>query len=575
MNLKKTLALPFRIAPVSMTLSIMYDIINLAIAPINVLITAYFINTAILVATEGYNPRAIILPLVLMGAFSVYTYIGQPLIRLLDKDLLIKFRQKIRPQMLKKHAGLEFKHFENRKTADLLNRVWQDPEGQLIKITSNLQGFILTVARLASYAVILIIHAPLAGVILITLSIPVFIINGKAGKASYNARREVSLDTRYSWYTAWVLQSRETAAERNMFGFSDYLSKKYEHHFEANRKHMLKVNARWILRSVSSSVMLGILSAVGLFSIIGGLSIGLFIALQGALFTSVQWIGWNLSNFFKEFTSLQEFLKDFNQFMNLSEIPEANAFPKTPSPKFEKLEFKNVSFAYPDTEKQVLNNLSLVMESGKHYSFVGANGAGKTTITKLLTCLYNNYTGEILLNGKDLKSYPLSEIKAYFCALFQDFSRYDITVAENTAIGKINGANEAEIENALSLSGFNEIEKDTLLGKTHSGSIDLSGGQWQRLAFSRAIISPAPIKILDEPTAALDPIAEAKIQFETISNNATLIFISHRLASAKTSDKIFVLENGTVAEEGSHEQLIQKNGLYAEMFESQRSWYTP
>jgi ATP-binding cassette subfamily B protein len=212
---------------------------------------------------------------------------------------------------------------------------------------------------------------------------------------------------------------------------------------------------------------------------------------------------------------------------------------------------------------------------------VGVNGAGKTTITKLLTRLYDDYEGEILLNAKPLREWPMADVKACFCALFQDFARYDITVAENVMMGKINGATGAEVDNALELAGFDvnaaELKdgKDTLLGKTHEKGIDLSGGQWQSLAFARAIVSPAPIKILDEPTASLDPVAESRMyeQFERISRGYTTIFISHRLASAKMADEIFVLENGAVSERGNHDELMARNGLYTEMFESQRSWY--
>jgi ATP-binding cassette subfamily B protein len=221
------------------------------------------------------------------------------------------------------------------------------------------------------------------------------------------------------------------------------------------------------------------------------------------------------------------------------------------------------------------------IESGKHYSFVGVNGAGKTTLTKLITRLYDNYTGEILLNGKPLRDFRAEEIKACFCALFQDFARYDLTVGQNTALGKINGATDSEINNAIKLAGFEKTleklkdGKETLLGKTHAESIDISGGEWQRLAFSRAIISPAPVKILDEPTAALDPMAEKQVyeQMESISRGNTTIFISHRLASAKLADIIFVLDGGKIAEQGNHAELIAKRGLYAEMFESQQSWY--
>jgi len=585
-NYLQALKIPFRAAPFETTIQQIDNLILFAIAPLNILVTAYFINTALDVVTHGYDASSIILPLIVMVVFRLYGYIREPLMELLTTRLIIKLRLALYVPFLEKRARLEFKHLENTETADLLDRVWQNPEGQISDMLGNLQNFLLMLGQITSYAIILLVNAPLAGAILIFLSIPVCIIAKKAGKANYQAQRETTLDTRYSWNIAWVLTARETVSERNMFGYFDHLNQKYEHHFEASRKHMLKIKSLWFISSSASSILVGLLSAAGLFIMIpsvasGDLSVGLFISLQVALFKAVQQIGWRLSWYFQLFAFHREYLMDVNQFLQLSEAPEADALPVASTPEFERLEFQNVSFAYPGTEKLILDNLSLVMEKGKHYSFVGINGAGKTTITKLMTRLYDDYTGEILLNGKSLREWSLPEIKACFCALFQDFAQYDITVAENVAVGKINGATCSEINHALNLSGFDKKAKelkdgkDTLLGKTHEGSVDLSGGQWQRLAFARAIINPAPVKILDEPTSALDPVAESELyaQFESISRGFTTIFISHRLASAKLADTIFVLDKGKMAEQGSHEELMSANGIYAEMFESQQSWY--
>ena len=583
----KALTLPFRAAPIESAVIILIQLISLAIAPILVLATAHFIDTAIATVTYGLDFSYLLFSLGVLVVLTIYGYITSPVTNLLSTKSSIKFSQKHRMPMVNKRAGLEFKHLENPKTKDLIERVWGNLEGNLNGIFGNFQGFVSMVGHILSYSVILLINAPIAGIILIVLAIPVFIINYKAGKSNYQAFRDVTINQRYVWNIGGVLTRRETVSERNMFGYAKYLGELYNHHVEVNRKHLLKVSTKWWLRSTSTSTMLGLLSASSLFLMLpsvadGSLSVGLFIALQGALFSVIGWVAWGLSNHFMEFARQREFLKEFNEFMELSEVDDANSLPRAIVPKFETLEFKNVSFSYPGTDKMILNNLSLLMESGKQYSFVGVNGAGKTTITKLITRLYDNYTGEILLNGKSIREWDMADLKACFCALFQDFSRFDVSIAENTAIGKINNATEDEINEALRLSGFDkkaEQFKDgihTKLGKTHEGSVDLSGGQWQRLAFSRAIINPAPVKILDEPTAALDPVAEAAVyaQFEEISRGFTTIFISHRLASAKLAHKIFVLDGGKVAEEGNHQQLMQHGGIYAEMFESQKSWYT-
>ncbi|MBW9158790.1 ATP-binding cassette domain-containing protein [Clostridium tagluense] len=229
--------------------------------------------------------------------------------------------------------------------------------------------------------------------------------------------------------------------------------------------------------------------------------------------------------------------------------------------------------------------MSFVIEHGKHYAFVGSNGAGKTTITKLITGLYDEYEGDILIDGNNIREYSQSYLKALCSVVYQDFAKYYISFKDNLSIGRINGiknkGNDILIQDAVSTMSLNDVIEslphgmDTPLGKIKSKGVDVSGGQWQRIAMARAIISPSPLRILDEPTAALDPISESNIyeKFEEISRGGTTIFISHRLGSTKLSDEIFVLGNGQVVESGNHNELISKNGVYTEMYESQKGWY--
>ena len=228
-----------------------------------------------------------------------------------------------------------------------------------------------------------------------------------------------------------------------------------------------------------------------------------------------------------------------------------------------------------------MKDFCLRMEKGRHYAFVGVNGAGKTTITKLLTGLYREYEGEILLNEKPLSSYTQAELKAYFSVVCQDFARYQISLEDNIALGNVLEYDEEKIREAAGRIGLSDvIEKlpegmRTPLGKVKEKGVDLSGGEWQRVAVARALYRPTAVRILDEPTAALDPVAESDIYrlFGRISAGGTTIFITHRLGGARLADRIIVIAKGQVAESGSHEELLAANGIYAEMFEAQRSWY--
>jgi ATP-binding cassette subfamily B protein len=556
------------------------------VVPVRILLTAYFIDTALSVVTNNYDASRIIMPLVAIGVFSVYNYILSPVTEILNARVSVKARLKLRVPFLEKRVRLEYKHIENPETKDLLSRVWDNPEGQLSNALNNLLHLFIVVGTVASQSIILLVNAPLAGGMLLVCSIPMFMIALKAGKYRYQAQREYSMEQRRAWDVSWNLWAPQVADERNMFGFTDCINDKFCEFSEISRKAMLKVDALWFIRSRISAVLMGLLSAIGLFIlapavVAGNLSVGFFIALQTALFGSISHLAWGLPFAFTQIAKEREFIKDVNDFFKLSETADAETLPADTPFDFESLELRDVSFKYPGSEKLILNKLSLKIEKNKHYSIVGVNGAGKTTLTKLITRLYDDYTGEILLNGKSLKKWSMSQIKSCFCALFQDFSRYDITVAENVCMGKINGASEEEVDSALELSGFDKESshlkdgKDTLLGKTHDTGIDLSGGQWQSLAFARAILSPSPVKILDEPTAALDPMAEKNMyaRFESISQNSTTIFISHRLASAKLADVIFVIDEGNVKEEGSHLELLSMGGIYSEMFKNQQSWY--
>ena len=210
---------------------------------------------------------------------------------------------------------------------------------------------------------------------------------------------------------------------------------------------------------------------------------------------------------------------------------------------------------------------------------MGENGSGKTTLTKLILGYYDDYEGEILVNSVELRQWDKSELKAMFTALTQNFSKYDLTVEDNIKLG-LDVADE-KVDEAISLSGLSDTVKKlpkgkkTMLGMLYDDGVDLSGGEWQRVAMARAIVRSAGLKILDEPTASLDPMAERDFyeQFDKISRSCATILISHRLASTRTAEIVYVLENGRIVESGSYSELMKNNGLYARMFESQRGWY--
>jgi ATP-binding cassette subfamily B protein len=272
-------------------------------------------------------------------------------------------------------------------------------------------------------------------------------------------------------------------------------------------------------------------------------------------------------------------------FAALEDDDEAIEIPVFPPPVFESLEFRNVRFKYPGTDNYILDGVSFRIDAGKHYAFVGINGSGKTTITKLMTGLYNDFEGEILVNGRNISEYTQSELKAFFSVVYQDFARYYISIKDNIALGDVNRIrdekNSVRIWDTIMKTNLEETAAklpkglDTPLGKIKEGGLDVSGGEWQKIAMARAVMNQAPVRILDEPTASLDPVSESRTyeEFEKISRDKTTIFISHRLGSTKLAHEIFVLNDGRIIEKGDHRQLMELGGFYAQMYESQRSWY--
>ncbi|MNP20635.1 Lipid A export ATP-binding/permease protein MsbA [compost metagenome] len=229
----------------------------------------------------------------------------------------------------------------------------------------------------------------------------------------------------------------------------------------------------------------------------------------------------------------------------------------------------------------ILKGLSLKLFSKRHYAFVGVNGAGKTTITKLLTGLYDNYAGEILIDGKKIRDFSQAELKSLFSIVYQDFAKYQVPMVDSIGLGDVRDMPMENVDGPLKVLGLNRAVSKmrsgikTPLGRIYEDGIDLSGGQWQKVAIARSLVSRAPMHILDEPTAALDPVAESELYelFRKASKNKSTIFITHRLGAARIADEVFVIADGRVSEQGTHKELMDKGGIYAEMFEAQRGWY--
>ena len=440
----------------------------------------------------------------------------------------------------------------------------------------------------------------LSGGAILLVSVPLFYLAHKTGRQNYVLQKDaVEIKRRYQ-YLAAILSDRDHAKERTMFGYSEQIAKEYDRLSDyANQKEAVIEKKRYAnMKSGSlTMVMLAVIIMLLLLPALGSgkLSNGLYVGLVTSILNLVQGMSWNLAGIMQGTADLNAYLHDVSIFLGMEEKADANAEPfKIPGFQVETIEFRNVSFRYPGRETYVLKDCSFVLQGNKCYAVVGKNGAGKSTLTKLLTGLYEDYQGQILINGKDLREYRYGELKWMFSVVFQDFARYAMSFRENILVGNGTMNEEAQHPNTQL---FEQIIKklelescvrelphgaDSNLGKLDRDGVDLSGGQWQKLAIARLLYSEAPINILDEPTAALDPKGEAKV-YELFrqaimegghSINKLTILITHRLGAARMADEILVLDQKRIVEQGTHKTLMQlKNGLYREMFESQRCWY--
>ena len=388
-------------------------------------------------------------------------------------------------------------------------------------------------------------------------------------------------------YLRFLGASKDSAKELKLFGLSTFLTDR----FKQLSDDIYRQNVALAKRRLLASALLSLLTTVGYYGAYayvilettsGHMSVGTLTFLTGAIAGASA----NLQMIFSTFSSIADqslFLTDLLQFFAVrpTVFSKPNAL-KTPRPITGGIEFRDVSFSYPGGGRPILRNLNLILKPDERIALIGENGEGKTTIVKLLTRLYDPTFGQILLDGIDLRDYDLDDYSSNIAVIFQDFMRYDMTAWENIAVGQIQARqNLPQVELAAKKSLAEGVIKklphgyDQMLGRRFETGVDLSGGEWQKVALARAYLRDAQILVLDEPTAALDARSEHQVfeRFAELTKGKMALLISHRFSTVKMADRIIVLERGVIAEDGRHEQLMAHGGRYAEMFELQASSY--
>ncbi len=457
-----------------------------------------------------------------------------------------------------------------------------------VQILSATFRMVSTLIGLISYVVIISAAFPLAALCIALVSIPSAAVSFIFRQKHFKYMRHRSKERRQMNYYSEIMVNKDVVKEIRMFDLGSFFVNKYKQVFEGYYTGIRRLVAHESFWSVATAVLSSVVSCIFYVIIAMGVFNGDFMIGDYSLYTgALSSIATSVASVIAISATIYEgtlFIDNLIVFMKADSsitAPKTALELKRGIPHT--IEFKNVCFSYPGTEREVLKNVSFVLSPGETTVLVGLNGAGKTTLIKLLTRLYDPTSGEILLDGANIKEYDPGELYSMFGIIFQDFGKYACTVAENVMFGEIDAKRDDEkISHAVKAANADDfIERlpdkyeTPLMRIFEREGTELSIGQWQKLAIARAFYSDSDVLILDEPTASLDAIAEQEIysQFEQLRKDKTTIFVSHRLSSATTASKIIVLEYGELIEMGTHKELMAKEGRYYELFSTQAKHY--
>lgn len=532
-------------------------------------------------------------PVGLQLAVVLLTSLLSTLGNIVQQLLQEKVSNKIQLLVLEKSNTLDLSFFEDSAFYDKLRQATDQSTYQPVSMISQTFDLFRTMVTLLSVIAILLQLEWWLAIVALLIPIPAFISSAKYGWMGYQRMRRQSPERRQMSYIQSLMTTDTYNKEIKLFTLGNYFITRFRRlatkFYEENKSILVRrYTMNFVWTGLTGVANTGIYLYVALRAVTGALGVsGLIAYTQAAVQAgqSFQNLLNGISNTYENnlyINTLFDFLA-YEPRITSPAIPE----PVVPNAKIKGLdiEFRDVSFTYPGKNPETryaLKHVSFKIQAGESIALVGRNGAGKTTMVKLLTRLYDPDDGEILIGGRNIKDYDLKELCEQVGVIFQDYVTYFMSARENIGVGRIAQVENSElVTTAARKSGANAvIEKlpeqyDTMLGKWFDKGTQLSGGEWQKVALARAFMRDARILILDEPTSSLDAQAESEVfsHFRALTDGKTAIFISHRFSTVRLADRIFVLENGTILENGSHEELMKLDGRYAELFNLQAEAY--
>ena len=534
---------------------------------------------------SDFRQEVLIYVLIELGLVLLLTA-SQRLNMLCQSILRALLGNKINVMILEKALTLELGHFEDSEYYDKLVRARREASSRPLSLIVKTFDLFRDVITLVTIGIFLFQFSAWASILLLIAGVPAFAAENKFSGEAFRNQRRRSAERRLQVYLEMVLTREDGVKEVKLFQLGNHFLKRYIDIF--NR--IYREDKSLVLRRTAWGYIFGLLASlsfyfaygwVGFSAILGVITIG-----QMTMYIAQFRIGQNaVTSSLTAINGMYEdnlYLSNLDEYMN-HEVPELSGTKAYGPIRGDGVRFEDVSFIYPGSPKPALDKISIHIKPGESLAIVGENGSGKTTLIKLLTRLYKPTSGRIFLEGLDLEEWDINVLRKKIGVIFQDFNRYQLVVGENIGIGDIKDTNDLErVQEAAQKGMADSFIKDlpdaysTQLGAWFKNGRELSGGQWQKIALSRAFMrKSADILVLDEPTAAIDAKAEAEIfaHFRELTKNRISIIISHRFSTVRMADHIIVFEKGRVVEEGSHPELIEKQGIYENLFELQAQGY--
>lgn len=579
-TIKKATKDLFALMPGIVTVKIVFGIVSALISILNVNLLANIIDYAGRLANSEPVVNTFIISVVSYILCYIVLQISSVGMYYIDNILIVPKMEHFHHRLSEHLVNISLEATHDPQIQNMFWRakdaIYQDRIMSVFMTVFNIVPIIIqligTMIVLYSYSWILVLLAFLS-------VFPSAIISFWIGRKEYNFSIEQTQTSRLSSYLWEIMTKKETIRENRIYGFLDYIKKYFfsvqQKVLKARKKLLIKEDAGRSLAELLKNALyiVALILAVGLVSQ-NVITVGMFAACIG-VFSTMQGSASNLFSYFSQIDNICNYANDYYDFLNL---PKDKSGTSKLENGIKSIELKNVSYSYNNNQKFAVENVDLKIERGNLIVIVGENGSGKTTLSKLIMGLYKPQFGSLLVNGIPQSEIQNTSYLHYFSIAIQDFERYAIPLSDNIIISDIANRTQ-DLDEFFTMCDLTDVKErlggyDAILG-IEFGDADLSGGEWQRVALARAMYKNADIIVLDEPTSAIDPLLEFDLlnQFLNMAKNRTCIVISHRIGLCKKADKIVVMHNGKIVEQGTHDFLIQRQGKYSELWNAQSKWY--